>query len=361
MSHTPSSSPTVGKPFDSRHNSLNLIRLCLALLVLFAHTYFLIGQPTGPTYGGLHGGEWAVAAFFALSGYLIAGSAMRHATGTYLLNRAARIIPGYYVCLVIMVTVFAPITYLSENGTLSGYLTTATTPFNYLLENMLFRGPLYPIAETPAHIPWPYAWNGSLWTLYFELICYVVMAVMCQFAVVKKSPWPMLLMFLGSVWVYANSATIGVYFESSYVFSSLSKLLPLFLGGALVCVVGEWVGMHRWFGIGSTLAALALMKFIPLWGGQLAAPLLAYALLWISSWLPQPRFVRDNDLSYGTYVYAFPVQQLLAVFGLSALSSWMFTVIAAAVTLPMAYLSWRHVEQPMMSRARGLSAGAAPG
>ena len=88
MSHTPSSSPTVGKPFDPRNNSLNLIRLCLALLVLFAHTYFLIGQPTGPTYGGLHGGEWAVAAFFALSGYLIAGSAMRHAPGTYLLNRA---------------------------------------------------------------------------------------------------------------------------------------------------------------------------------------------------------------------------------------------------------------------------------
>ena len=62
------------------------------------------------------------------------------------------------------------------------------------------------------------------------------------------------------------------------------------------------------------LAGLSIF-FVDGFGGQLAAPFIAYGLLWISTWLPQPAIVGRHDISYGAYIYAFPVQQLLAVFG----------------------------------------------
>ncbi|MFC4222943.1 acyltransferase family protein [Lysinibacter cavernae] len=342
----------LGRPFDQRNNSLNLIRLLLALLVLFAHTYFLIGAGPGPLYGGIHYGTWAVAGFFVISGYLITGSTIRNPLGSYLLNRAARIVPGYYVCLIMMVAFFAPIGYFKAHGTLGGYLTTGPTPFDFLLENFLFRGPVYPIAGTPSDIPWPDAWNGSLWTLYYELICYMIIAFLCLFVFIRKSPWAMLVLFLGSVVVCAYSERLSVLFQSSEVFLSLATLVPYFLGGALLYFLSKWIGMHLWVGLGSVVITLACMWFIPTWGGQIAAPFMAYALLWISSWLPQPTFVKNNDMSYGTYIYAFPVQQMLAVFGLSVLGSWAFTAVATVITLPLAYASWRFVERPMMRRAR---------
>ncbi|MFD5600828.1 hypothetical protein ACFWHR_12330 [Leucobacter sp. NPDC058333] len=41
-------------------------------------------------------------------------------------------------------------------------------------------------------------------------------------------------------------------------------------------------------------------------------------MLWISTVVPQPKWIARNDISYGVYIYAFPVQQMLAVFGLGS-------------------------------------------
>jgi peptidoglycan/LPS O-acetylase OafA/YrhL len=69
-----------------------------------------------------------------------------------------------------------------------------------------------------------------------------------------------------------------------------------------------------------------------------------------------------TDLSYGVYIYAFPMQQLLIVCGLRVLKPLVFFPVATIATLPLAALSWFLVEKPALSlknRLLGKPAAAA--
>ncbi len=59
-----------------------------------------------------------------------------------------------------------------------------------------------------------------------------------------------------------------------------------------------------------------------------------------------------NDISYGIYIYGWPVQQLLAMMGLTWLPPGVFFVVATAVTMPMAAASWFLVEKHAMKLKR---------
>ena len=70
-----------GTPYPFRKNSLNLFRLILAALVLFAHSWYIAGRGSGPSIQGENLGGWAVAGFFVLSGFLITRSRLRTSPG----------------------------------------------------------------------------------------------------------------------------------------------------------------------------------------------------------------------------------------------------------------------------------------
>ena len=94
------------------------------------------------------------------------------------MHRVARIFPAFLVCLVVTAFVFAPIAYLHQHGTVDGLLTTPTTPLNYVFGNATLRMFAFDVAGTPGNVPYPGAWNGSLWTLYYEFGCYMVVAAL---------------------------------------------------------------------------------------------------------------------------------------------------------------------------------------
>ncbi len=118
-----------------RDNSLNLVRLVLAALVLVSHAYAITARGPEPEWEGQTLGTWAVYGFFALSGFLITGSRMGSPFGTFLLRRIARIYPGYLTVLVVTIGLFAPIAYWKQHDGLGGYLTTADWPINYVINN----------------------------------------------------------------------------------------------------------------------------------------------------------------------------------------------------------------------------------
>ncbi|HEV7580602.1 MAG TPA: acyltransferase, partial [Mycobacterium sp.] len=76
---------------------------------------------------------------------------------------------------------------------------------------------------------------------------------------------------------------------------------------------------------------------------------LAYSVIVSGSLIQSKRLRLPTDVSYGTYIYAFPIQQLLAVCGLASLNPFLFFAIATAATLPLAALSWFVVEKPALS------------
>ncbi|GFO50765.1 hypothetical protein ikelab_00400 [Lactococcus garvieae] len=148
-----------------KENSLNLIRLFLALVVVYAHSATLGGYVINTTLFGKGIGSWAVFIFFGISGYLITASAFSNDITTYFSKRIVRIFPAYLVIQFITAFIFAPVVYLIENGTLNYLFTSSKTPIGYFIGNSMLRVKTYNITGTLTHNDFPSAWNGSTWTL----------------------------------------------------------------------------------------------------------------------------------------------------------------------------------------------------
>ncbi|WP_345801881.1 acyltransferase [Microbacterium sp. AZCO] len=348
-----------GTPYPYRENSLNLFRLFLAALVLFAHSWYIAGRGVGPMLHGENLGGWAVAGFFVISGFLITRSRIRTKAGEYLLHRVARIYPAFLVCLVLTAAVFGPISMLVEYGSLAGYLTTPVTPAQYVWGNLGLEVTSYDIGRTLDTVPYPNAWNGSLWTLYFEFICYLTVWVLGAWAVFRKSLVPAVILFLGSVAVWVNIG-LATRLGLDLNFTLLFKLLPFFLGGTVVYFVVDRWGMNRWIGIASIILAGLIIVFVPGWGGQAASPFMAYGLLFLATLVRQPRWIARNDVSYGFYIYAWPVQQLTVLFGGLAWGMPVYILLTIIGTSVLAVGSWFAVERPAMRRVRGGARTGAP-
>jgi len=67
--------------------------------------------------------------------------------------------------------------------------------------------------------------------------------------------------------------------------------------------------------------------------------------LWLGMHLPLHMVGARNDYSYGVYIYAFPVQQVLVVWGANRWGYWPYTLLAVASVLPFAVASWWIIEK----------------
>jgi peptidoglycan/LPS O-acetylase OafA/YrhL len=140
---------------------------------------------------------------------------------------------------------------------------------------------------------------------------------------------------------------LGVGFDMDY----LTKLAPYFLAGGVLQCFKRRIGMHGGLALVSAGAFVGLVLVSPSWGGQLGSLFAAYVLLYLGHVLPSPEWVRVHDVSYGMYIYGFPVQQLIMTF-LPGVGFWGLTFLALALTAPLAAASWFLLESPIINRAR---------
>ena len=166
------------RDLGSRDNALNLLRLVLAFMVLYSHADILAGTGGDFEVAGQHLGNWGVVGFFAISGFLFS--------------------------LVFVAFVMAPAAHVIEKGTIDGFFGASPTPGSYVYSNILLHISTYNIGTTLATVPYPGAWNGSLWSLYYEFWCYIIIGVFLSWRFIRSHVWPTALLFLVSVAMHAG-------------------------------------------------------------------------------------------------------------------------------------------------------------
>jgi peptidoglycan/LPS O-acetylase OafA/YrhL len=346
---------------DPRNNSLNLIRLAMALMVVFHHVFPVTGRGEGIdiTPGESIGG-WAVFGFFMVSGYLITGARLRTDGGRYLINRIVRLFPAFFFVNLVTAFALAPLAYSLEHGSLRGFLSTPNTPLSYVIGNAWLRMTDYSVAGTLANVPYPHAWNGSLWSLYYEFCAYLLVGFFCVIPLVRRSVWPMLVAFLAScalkIW---NDQFVTLLSGIGGDVVQFGRLLPFFFGGALVFMLRQRLGdrlpLTWWGALAGAAGTVALVLLFPRFGAQLAAPLLSYILLWVGARVPSPRLFQVHDFSYGVYVWGFPLTQLVCLFGFAGAPLPIIFSVVVAATAVMSVLSWFLIERPFIRWSRGKS------
>lgn len=332
-------------------NSFTYVRLVAAAMVLFAHHYALWGLHE-PGLLGRSFGPLGVNIFFGISGYLVAlnlerdGSPWRFAA-----RRLLRIMPGLTVNVIFCAVVVGA--WLSTLP-LADYF--AHPDFRGYFWNLLFR-PMFALPAVLADARVPYAINGSLWTLPFEMFAYLVLAVLLLVGA-RSLRWtvPTLLVFsliAAALWRPA---------EQVVFWANDLRFVPLFTASFLV---GTTLALWR-DRIPRQSLLLWLLVLYAVSEGELARLLVGTVLVSVAAVHvgSQPlRIERTlaNDCSYGLYLYAFPVQQAL-IAKAGTWGFWPTMALAFVITGILATLSWWLVEKPALrwKPSRGVSAVSPP-
>ena len=346
---------------NNRDNSLNLLRLVFASLVLLMHTFGFIGATNnlpGPIryLTGL-----AVPCFFVVSGYLITASALKNDLKTFFKKRFARIYPAYFVCLIMIILLFAPIAYVLQFGfDLGGYITQNPTPIKFLIFNL----PLFlvspQIGQTLTAIGIN-TWNGSVWTLIFEFGCYIAIALITKLLInFKKNN-----LFKTVFGIYLILIIFSIFYPRPDIIPQRNimnlivfavNLFSIFLGGSIIYLIKDKIVFNIRYTILAFLFCVIVMSTLRYaWATEICAIPMTYIILYISVKLKSPKFIQENDISYGVYIYAWPIQTLiaiiLAVYGIKC-NVWIYTSICFIITCAFASLSWFLLEKPILKKVR---------
>jgi peptidoglycan/LPS O-acetylase OafA/YrhL len=332
-----------------RVNNFDAIRLFGAVLVLVGHAYPLHGLTDYPTMWGSPVAVLGVVVFFSLSGYLITTSWQRDRNlPRYLRKRALRIFPALAVVVALSAFVVGPVvSSLSVGQYFSG-----TGVWSYLANILLF--PIYTLPGVFDTLPYAGVVNGSLWSLPIEFACYLLVPLIAL-APERARAWVFVAAALVSGVVSeiltANDTAIVVYNSS---LAQATGVWPYFMiGAAIACARGR-LPVRLDVAVVALLVTSLFDSVRPEAADFLWWFVLPYAIIAIGS-VATPvasRFGRFGDLSYGVYLYAFPVQQLLMLVApqLPFLASVSATAIISAAA---AFASWHLVEKQALKWKTG--------
>ena len=339
--------------FDYKNNSIGFLRFLLASAVIWSHSFPLGGFGLDPVQrfsGGTEtAGTLAVAGFFFLSGFLITRSyETSGGLALFLWHRFLRIFPGFWACLAVTAFAFAPLAFALERGSLAGF-SAAANPIGYVVNNALLQIRQANVgASLLAKNPYPDAFNASLWTLQYEFLCYLGIGLLGALGVMRRGRFSILLIAVALFVVFAAPPLMVAQVRSEPIAFRVLELFLYFAIGSCAYLYRDYIPVN---GVAAAVCAAAALAALPTHAYAAVLPVcLPYAIAYVAMRWPIRNFDRYADFSYGLYIYAFPVQQMLALAGASVAGQPINFVLAFGATLGLAVASWFLVEKPSLSR-----------
>jgi peptidoglycan/LPS O-acetylase OafA/YrhL len=325
---------------ENRPSGFDYLRIALATGVVLAHSFLLPTGPDGELNWYFLFAPLIVPMFFALSGFLIAGSFERaKSLFVFFGLRALRIAPALSVEVLISALILGPlltdyslVRYVSAPE-FHAYFLNILGEIHYVLPGVFLHNPNHLV-------------NGQLWTVPFELGCYFALGVIAVLNVYRRK-WLMLAMFL-----FLQSLQIlnTIFrFNHSYNGAGGTTIILCFLAGLVM------FRYRRHIPYSGALALVCLALFVAsgiIPNAMRFAPLpAAYLTIYLGLLNPaRNRILLSGDYSYGLYLYGYPIQQaIVQLFPALRFWYWNFGLAMTAAGF-IAFCSWHLIEKPILSR-----------
>jgi len=357
---------TIGSALDEHKGfgqGFDFLRIFLATAIIASHVAQLTGHQELVRTSGFWLLEYMlVPMFFALSGFLVAGSSMRLSPINFVLNRTARIVPALVVDIIFAALLIGPLVTTQPIGAyfqssiFFSYFLNIIGWIHYALPGVFESNPLPEV-------------NGALWTVPFEIGCYVVLtALMVTGAIKKPRLVPLLTCAVLIAWIplrVKSSQMVGddpspmaILATNLFLFRG-SLLWPSFLIGIVFYQLRNSVPFSKWIAVAIGIAAIfasvfanAEVAFANPTFCVIALPLLGYLTVTIGvSTMPRLPGFGTGDYSYGLYLYHVPFLQLLIHYFPQAWSGdawWTLFFAGFPLALTAAVVSWHVFEHPVL-------------
>lgn len=344
-------------PFDQRENNFDFIRMFLAVLVIFSHSYPLgtgsesLEPFNRATRHQVTGGHMAVDLFFIISGFLITASYERSRTfGSYLKKRFFRIYPAFIVAMVVCAVIFVPL----GGGRLAGPHASLHL-VDFLVQTVQLQQ--FHVQGVFPRNPGAGIMDGSVWSIPFEFWCYIGVMIL-GISRLLRSNAALIALFIITIAVGVlfsvygwniGGKILGVIFGYPVFWA---RLLPMYIAGIVAYRLRAHLRLTRsWIlsACGLLIAAASLPH-----GWPLLFPVVGAYLVLVIAYSPSIRlhgWNRFGDFSYGTYLYAFPIQQLVVHWAGHPMAPWRLFCTATPITVCCAALSWHGVEKWFLAKS----------
>jgi peptidoglycan/LPS O-acetylase OafA/YrhL len=333
---------------DADKNSFSLMRLIASVCVVFSHSYLITnGVHTLQPLEALTGyplGTHSVNIFFAISGLLIAASFSRNPNVlTFLVTRFFRIYPALIISSIVVFILC--LVFAGTQDFLSVFNSSVFSYFFKILIEFTGSSTLVGVFEK---LPSPNRINVPIWTLKYEIMCYLsfvfVMVILIKRKIVSDIKISTFFVVICLIWLLQGKA-----YNNSTSIDHIIRFSFLFWSGVLCWNSRNFIIINV-TGLIGLFFLTALTSYMKM---SLTGPFCMITSTYLCFYCAQykygivTRFTQKNDLSYGIYIYSWPVQQLIQMhdIGTTPITNTLFTLI---VVIPLAFLSWNLVEKPSL-------------
>jgi peptidoglycan/LPS O-acetylase OafA/YrhL len=334
-------------------NNFDFLRLLFATFVVITHSYVLSGSEENDLMFELTNGQASfsyigVRGFFVISGFLIFQSLSRSPTLLqYYKKRFLRVFPALFVVLVLTI-VFGVVVYEHE---LVGYIENRSV-WTYVPNNLVLFRPQHSINGIFENNPYRSAINGSLWTIPYEVALYIFISALFFLKAGKKKVGLVIcvgLLAVGRFFFYEELSPYGFsVIWSRYI---LDVGLYFFAGAFLASVAfDKWANLTGVLIISSGLLILSFLIDVFDKGQYLFLPLAIISFGSLSTKYINNLKETTGDISYGIYLYNFPIQQTLVFyFSPHYLHLMFYSMLLSSMA---GYFSWHCIEKKSLQLKR---------
>jgi peptidoglycan/LPS O-acetylase OafA/YrhL len=328
----------------SRDNNFGALRLLFAALVIVCHSSILLdgGNAREPLFAITHTltlGDIAVDGFFLVSGYLVLQSLLSSGSAVeFIGKRVLRVYPGYVVACLVSILLGAIAggrvaesdhSFIFQTGIRMLYLDGVS------LDGAYSRNPMQGL-------------NGSLWTIAYEFCCYLCLLVLAVVGLPKRRKLMVALAAALLMWTVlpAKLGRVEILYGAGEYYS---RFFSLFASGCVFYLYRDRIRDSKRIVVASIALLVALLPSARFCTASVAIAG-GYLIFWFAIRVKSSaisRFANHTDLSYGVYLYGWPVTQAI-IWCLPGINRWLLSGLALMMSACLAYLSWRLIEKPAL-------------